>query len=206
MAKKQPVPSHYGLATKNKTQYLYTKGFEFSLDGANYIGEYNKQSNMYWTGPVKTSTSKKLTKYYGDPMLYAYDKARDFAERVRVIPNQIVLIPTDRNYERGFIVRYFVERSGNFQSYPIEIDEQQASAFGTEGGIDEGLYSLAKIQWKLTGSERSYYLNPYTLIEGIFEHNQRQVYESTRIIPNLMYAVKNYTEFARITVRSQVGS
>lgn len=197
----QITPSPYGLSGRGpKTEYLYTKGSEFSLDGQNYIGEYHKRGSKFFTGPIQSPESKQLTKYYSDPLMYQYDRSRNFEERVRVVPNQIVWAPLETNYKTGFATRYFVERSGNYQSYPIEIDADQKSMFGTDGGIDEGLYSLAIVQWKLTGPERNIYKDNQLYIEGIYEYNVRQVILNTKIIPNLEYAIRSYTEYARVTL------
>jgi len=195
-------PSQYGLNTRNKRTYLYTKGFEYSLDGNNYIGEYHIQGSSVKTGPVPSPESIVLRKYYSDPLVYQYDKARGFPKRPRIEPNQIVWSPIETNYKTGFATRYFVERIAKFESYPIEIDDEQASAYGKDDGIDEGLDSLLKLTWKLTGSERNIYRNNELYAEGIFEYNQRQVILGTRVIPNIESAIKNYTEYARITLRS----
>jgi hypothetical protein len=194
--------SQYALLRKSKDKYLYTKGFEYSLDGKNYIGEYNKDGNRAWTGPVKTVSSKLLRKFYTEPMLYDYDRSKSFPKRERITPNQIVWAPIEANYKTGYATRYFVERIGNMEGYPIEIDSDQKSRYGKEKGIDEGVYILVTIPWKLTGPERSIYKNGELWIEGIYEHNQRQVILNTPKIPNLEYAIKSYTEYARITMAS----
>lgn len=190
----------YSLKNDKKTQYLYTKGFEFSLDGENYIGEYHISGVVVATGPVPSSRSKRLTKYYSNPDLYAYDKARRFKIRYRIQPNQIVFTPTESDYATGYAIRYFVERSKNFKSYPLEIDKQQAQAYGKTGGIDEIVYTLVSFKWKLTGFERTTTINSKTIVEGIYEHNVREVVLASKKIPNLIEAIKNYTEFARITL------
>tara|TARA_R110000868_G_scaffold70599_6_gene207276 strand:+ start:1093 stop:1698 length:606 start_codon:yes stop_codon:yes gene_type:complete len=194
-------PSPYGLAsTKSRKEYLYTKGFQYSLDGVNYIGEYHIEGRLVKTGPVQSPESKELTKYYSDPMLYDYDKARNFPKRVRVEPNQIVWSPLETNYKTGFATRYFVERIAEFDGYPIEIDQEQKDSFGNEEGIDEGVYSLVTLSWKLTGSERDVFKNGQLYIQGIYEYNQAQVILNTRTIPNLESAIKSYTEYAKITL------
>lgn len=195
-----PGPSPYGLAYKDKTNYLYTKGYEFSLEGVNYVGEYHKDGKDFKTEPIPSITSKALTKYYSDPLVYDYDKARGFPKRIRVIPNQIVWAPISTNYTTGFATRYFVERAGNYEGYPIEIDQDQRQLYGKEGGIDEGAYSVLTLKWKLTGSERSLYRNNQLYAEGIYEYNQRQVIIGTRVIPNIESAIKSYTEYAKITL------
>lgn len=196
-------PSQYGLTSKSRREYLYTKGGEFSLNGVEYIGEYHYEGKLAKTEPIPSAASKTLRKYYADQMLYQYDRCRNFPDRPRVVPNQIVWAPLDTNYSTGFATRYFVERAGNFEGYPIEIDLEQSEKFGKDNGIDEGVYSLVKIQWKLTGSERTIYKNGQVYIEGIFEYNQRQVIQATRVIPNLPAAIKSYTEYARVTLSSK---
>lgn len=194
-------PTNYDLVRDKKTQYLYTKGYEYSLNGKNYIGEYHISGKQAATGPTPGPQAIPLRKYYSNPDLYEYDKARKFAERIRVVPDQWVFKPTDTNYESGYITRFFVERSGLAESYPLEIDFQQAGRYGRDGGIDEGLYSLAKIKWLLVGYERSTTIKGIP-IEGIYEHNLREVRKAMGIIPKLYEAIKNYTEGARFLVQS----
>lgn len=193
--------SYSSVTTPKPTTYLYTKGREFSLNGKNYIGEYHIAGNVFKTGPVPDPLSQLLRKYYDDEMVYDYDRARAFKQRVRIEPNQVPFFPRDTDYVAGFAKRFFVERSGNYEGYPIEIDKIQQITYGKEGGIDEGAYSLAVLDWKLTGYERSIYKDGEVFIEGIFEHNQLEVYKNTRIIPNLPVAIKSYTEFARVTLK-----
>lgn len=196
----KPQPSPYRPVRKEKKEYLYTKGRQFSLDGQNYIGEYHKVGSNYKTGPVETPNSKLLTKYYNNPIIYEYDKSREFVERVRVQPNQIVWAPIETNYQTGYATRYFVERIGQYEGYPIEIDQIQKARYGKDEGIDEGVYSLLTLQWKLTGPERSIYKDGKLYAQGIYEYNQAQVILGTKIIPNLETAIKSYTEYARITL------
>lgn len=187
--------------TARPTTYLYTKGGEFSLNGENYIGEYHQLGANYRTGPIPDVQSLSLTRYYSNKDLYDYDRARNFKQRIRVEPDQFVFYPKQSDYESGFAKRYFVERSGAFEGYPIEIDKTQKITYGKEGGIDEAAYSLVTLEWKLTGYERSIYRNGEVYIIGIYEHNLKEVVVNSRIIPNLMTAIKSYTEFARVTLK-----
>ncbi len=200
MAKLEKIP--YGsVKTTKPTKYLYTKGGEYSLDGKNYIGEYHLSSDVPKTGPIPDPSSKLLRKYYKDPLLYQYDRAREFEERIRIEPNQVVFFPKDSDYQVGYALRYFVERSAGYDGYPIEIDRDQYIEYGKSGGIDEAAYNLVTIKWKLTGAERNIFKDGQLLIKGIFESNQEEVYKNTRVIPTLPAAIKNFTEFARITLK-----
>jgi len=190
------VPSTYNNKRNNRTQYLYTKGFEYSLDGVNYVGEYHLSGTKAATGPVPSTDSKILRQYYSNPEMYIYDKARGFKQRPRISPDQWVFRPTETDYENGYINRFFVEREGPTESYPLEIDFLQAAKYGRDGGIDEGLYTLAKLKWLLVGYERNTTINGFFL-EGVYEHNLREVRQAMGKIPKLFEAIKNYTEGAR---------
>lgn len=183
------------------TTYLYTKGGQFSLNGENYIGEYHQLGAVFRTGPIPDPQSLLLTRFYSNKDLYDYDRARNFKQRLRVEPNQIVFFPKQGDYEAGFSKRYFVERSGAYEGYPIEIDKSQKTTYGKEGGIDEAAYSLVTLEWKLTGYERNVYKNGELFVMGIYEHNLREVVTNSRVIPNLITAIKSYTEFARVTLK-----
>ena len=129
------LESQYNLKPRKRTKFLYTKGFQYSLDGENYIGEYHLQGDKAYTGPEKTATSRLLRKYYSDALVYAYDRCRGFPKRDRIEPNQIVWLPLETNYKTGYAIRYFVERAGKYEGYPIEIDDEQKSKYGKDGGI-----------------------------------------------------------------------
>lgn len=199
----EKIPYNSVKPTKRVT-YLYTKGGEYSLDGKEYIGEYHLVGTEARTGPVPDKKASTLRKFYTDPILYEYDKARDFKTRNVIEPNQSVVFPKETDYQIGYLKRYFVERSAGYDGYPIEIDRIQASTYGKEGGLDGASYNLAIINWKLTGIERSIYKDGMVLIKGIFEYNQEEVYKATRIIPTLPSAIKDYLQFARISLKSYI--
>lgn len=190
--------SPYHLKSVNRNKYLYTKGYEYSLDGENYVGEYHIIGETAYTGPEQSTSSKQLRRYYTNKDLYAYDKARNFQTRVRVEPDQHVFTPNESDYLAGFVNRYFVERVGKFEGYPLEIEKRQASGYGKIGGIDEGAYNLVSVKWLLVGVRNSYVLPNGVRVEGVYDHNYREILLATKIIPNLQEAIKNYLEFVRL--------
>lgn len=201
MAKNFEKIPYGSIKPAKRTTYLYTKGKEYSLDGKEYIGEYHIAGDVARTGPIPDRSAQTLRKYYTDPILYDYDRARNFEARSAVEPNQSVIYPKESDYITGFIKRYFVERSAGYDGYPIEIDRTQYQSYGKVGGLDGASYNLAVITWKLTGPERNIYKNDMLHAKGIFESNQEEVYKATRIIPTLPSAIRDYLEFARITLK-----
>ena len=83
----------------------------------------------------------------------------------------------------------FVEKIEDSESYAIEVNQEQFNLINKEGGIDGSIYTYTAINWKLTGRSRD-----------IIEHNETQLYKASSIVPSINYAVRNFLEFARITL------
>ena len=171
------------------TLYLYTKGGQFSLDGVPYIGEYHLNGDQAYTGPTRTKQAKVLRRRYINPDHYTYDQLSQFdvAALQFVDPIPFLLSPTMVDYQRGFCQRYFVEKRGASNSYPVEIDIQQYQKVGQAGGVDGGLYGHVTIEWKLVGT-----------VSSSEQFNRHQLLMGSKQVPNIVYAVRNFIEFARI--------
>jgi hypothetical protein len=178
-------------AASNTGIYLYTKGGEYSLDGLDYIGEYHMEGSTAKTGPVMNSNSRVLHRAYRNRDHYTYDKNFEFKVRVLdyVEPVPYLYRPAEQAYTAGMDARFFVEKYDDNTSYAIEINSQQYEKIGKKGGIDGGLYRYATIQWQLTGRR-----------EDIISHNELEVYKASSILPTIEYSIKNYLDFARITL------
>lgn len=195
MSRKNPI-----LVSDRGTTYLYTKGGEYSLDGKDYIGEYNLANNEPTTGPIRTQNSQKLTKFYPNHQVYLYDSLKQFENLITdyAEPNPIVLRVKQEDYDTGYVTRFFVEKAFGSNRYPQEIDSIQAQRYNQPKSINGGLYNIAIVDWKLTGSLYSRYDSSGLLVEmGIYEHNALEVEKASQIIPNITLTIKNFIEFAR---------
>ena len=184
------LTSEYGIR-KNDNIYLYTKGGEFSYGGINYVGEYHYDNGIPKVGPVHSTNAGTLQRYYTNPDHYIYDKLFSFKPIVLsfVDPKPYLYKPNEQVYSVGVDTRYFVEKVQDSESYAIEIDLGQFNQINKAGGIDGGIYSYTSIEWKLTGSAQS-----------ITRYNQYQISIASMVIPSIEYAIKNYLEYARITL------
>lgn len=182
--------SAYSLS-KNDNTYLYTKGGEYSLDGKEYIGEYHIEGLTIKTGPIKSPESKVLQKLYNNQDHYTYNKLFSFQVPVLkfVDPIPHLYRPIEQVYTIGKDNRYFVEKINDDASYAIEINETQYRLIGKTNGIDPGLYSFVSITWQLTGYR-----------EDIITQNQKAITTASSKVPSIAYAIRNYLEFARITL------
>ena len=175
----------------NDDIYLYTKGGEYSLDGVEYVGEYHKVMGVAKTGPKPGPGTQVLQRLYTNRDHYIYDKIHNFDVAVMdfVEPKPHLFNPTDVSYESGFEMRFFVEKVEDDFSYAVEIDNDQFNLINKPGGIDGGVYLSAAVRWKLTGRR-----------QDIIDHNEMELYKASSKVPSVNYAVKNFLEFARITL------
>lgn len=182
--------SRFSIRKKNNV-YLYTKGNEFSLDGIEYIGEYHYDGIVPKTGPIPLENSKILRRLYLNNNHYVYDSFFKFQIPVLdfVSPKPHLYKPKEQSYVSGYESRYFVEKIDDETSYAIEIDQVQYQNINKPRGIDGGLYLSAIVNWKLTGRQ-----------SDIIEHNKLEIYKATKKVPSVAYSIKNYLEFARITL------
>lgn len=176
---------------RNDNLYKYTKGGEFSLDGVEYIGEYHYISNVPKTGPIPSNDSKMLQRLYRNPDHYTYDKLHNYNPAVLnfVEPIPYLYTPSEQNYQAGFDTRYFVEKIEDELSFALEIDYDQYNLLGRPGGIDNAIYTSAEIRWQLTGRR-----------DDIIKNNEMELFKASKAVPSINYAVKNFLEFARITL------
>lgn len=175
---------------RNDNLYLYTKGNQYSLDGENYIGEYHIDGITPRTGPVPSPNSIDLGRVYTNKDHYVYDKLFSFDVPINstIQPKPYIYRPTEQAYANGNDLRYFVEKINDEKSYAIEINANQYGLIGKKDGIDGGLYLSATVKWKLTGN-----------IDDISTSNQLELQQASFKIPTILYSIKNFTEFARIT-------
>ena len=207
--------SQFSSRSVTKT-HLYTKGREYSIDGVEYIGEYYLQDEQAYTGPqplkLEENLNKRdfdiinnsnkvildpksatigipLIKYYSDQNNYIYDRYSKYAlQHNYTNPKQITYKPKDSAYEVGEDTRYFIQKVGNPDNFVIEIDNYQWERIGSINGIDNGLYMSISVLWKLIGT--------YSYIA---EYNESVLRRAQKQVPNILYAIRSFTEHAKIT-------
>lgn len=183
----------------NSAHTYYTKGGEYSLDGENYIGEYHIKDEIAYTGPVGTSIKKQLTKYYSNQNNYHYDKLFNFNKIEptfkEVKPAKIT--PQETDYDLGYYTRYFLQKITEETKMPIEIAFNEQEILGKEKGYDDRINDLVEVKWILVGPLNTTIGPGGQTVEGIYERNYAEVLRVSQKHPNMLYAFRNYTEFAR---------
>jgi hypothetical protein len=196
------------MATRNKysplnkeAPVLYTKGFEYSLNGKNYVGEYYDVNGVQYVGRPTSPVKQQLRRYYENNDLYVFDKLANFSRSISTYkqPKFVVIEPKPQDYSIGYINRYLVQYVLDLTQVPIEIGDKARGSYGQSLGIDPNLYDLVEVKWQLTGPLNDITV-PTGIVPGIIESNQRTVLKLSQKYPSIIYAFRNYFEFANITI------
>jgi hypothetical protein len=89
----------------------------------------------------------------------------------------IILEPSDDDYKKGFIYRYFAQQHNNLQSKIIEIEESKFI-------FAESIHRMTKIRWRLRGP-----------VEEVRKSNNKAIKMGIKVIPRLRTILPNLTEF-----------
>jgi hypothetical protein len=121
--------------------------------------------------------------------------------RAKGKPNSYYPQPTEQDYTKGYVIRYFTKKE-NQNGFIIEISEEEYNSIinGTTD-YDIRLYQVTKILWKLTGPLNNTRKSQYNIIPGIIETNQRLTETANKNFLGIVEFIGgDYTKFARPTM------
>ena len=201
---------------------LNTAGGEFLLNGKIYSGKYYQTyDNRAFTGPTPevgpSELLERIQTYSSTPGLDSDNLSlrliRELAQKTGVVssppeearmpgqPNSYYPQPTDQDYTKGYIIRYFTKKE-NERGFVTEIsqDEYNSIINGT-ADYDITIYQTTTILWKLTGPLNSKRESQYNIIPGIIETNQRLTESANRTFLGIVdFIGGDYSKFARPTM------
>lgn len=96
--------------------------------------------------------------------------------KIGVVPTYFHLSPTNQDYKRGYITRYFAKKTNSLDhSTIVEIDKEQFSGYGKKlHGIDDALYQVISLKWKISGPKNDVLDKSGSIIEtGVSQTNAR---------------------------------
>lgn len=175
-------------------QAHYTKGGEYSLDLKEYIGEYHFRGQDAWTESVPSISSKRLGTYSTSIGVMEYDLLRPDIEKVKKYLDPAVTFPnpSERDYEIGFISRYFVKDRTSNAPLILEIDNIQANKYGQVFGIDPNKYMLGNVTWYISLKE--------VTVDRISLANSKSLYTFNKSMPGIIEYLPNTFELSYLIV------
>jgi hypothetical protein len=196
---------------------LNTQPGQFTLEGRPYSGKYYQTvDGEFYTGPnPQVGPSEKLEKALnfvtapGLNNLNIPDKSKiDLVIRSNISttripgkPNTYYPQPTEDDYKKGYVIRYFTKKE-NEKGFITEINEEEYN--NIVNGLtdyDISLYQTTKILWKLTGPLKSTRTSQYNVIPGIIDTNQRLTESANKTFLGIVdFIGGEYAKYARPTM------
>jgi hypothetical protein len=121
-----------------------------------------------------------------------------------VSPIATIRQPSAKEKSRGIMTRYFVFKRNELESrLPIEIDKKQADTYPTQNnGINQYLYELIELPWKIDGPEFDVIQDGILKISGVYNTNKRIVEKYSKKFPILKKVLTNFREFSIYNVNN----
>lgn len=105
-------------------------------------------------------------------------------KKYTIFPNKYRPTPTERDYEKGFIDRYFVRKFNDVDSEIIEVVDVEYQSI-----MKNPFWIGIKIKWNI-----SY---PLSVEEGenVIYYNKKEIEAGETVLPGLRYVLPNLIEF-----------
>lgn len=197
---------------------LYAKPGEFYEGESFYVGEYYATLNgRFFSGPnpqigpnnelipaksnsISFIPDRKNLKE-SRPLTYETEESGNQTNRVKGKPTFYYPKPTDADYKRGYVIRYFTKKENEVGMITeISYNEYVDITNGTVD-YDVSVYQTTKILWKITGPLKSQRKSQYNIIPGIIDTNKRLTEGANKIFLGIVdFIGGEYDKFARPTL------
>ena len=104
-------------------------------------------------------------------------------------PSTYIPTITDKDYENGYIKRYFLSNRNYFNA--IETDAKSYNV------ADINFYRKVSIEWKITGPQFSVYNGNILQTTGVVDFNTRRIKQAGNIIKGIETILNNPKQFWR---------
>ena len=104
-----------------------------------------------------------------------------------VYPNYYKPVPTSKDYSKGYINRYFVQKIND-----LKITETNKNNYND---IYNNYFSKLVIQWIISGPKNNVYKNKILDRKGVQEQNIQTLFENEKLMKGLKNYLNNPLEF-----------
>ena len=106
--------------------------------------------------------------------------------------------PTNKDYKKGYLIRYFCRQANDLDAPVTEIDRLQFKSWADEtAGLDNGFYKVCKLKWKLTGPEEDYIENGMLYEKSVYNANKDMVLLKNLKLIGLVNKLVNFLQFSK---------
>ena len=100
-------------------------------------------------------------------------------------------IPEQKDYDKGYITRYFARQANSPQSEIIEVEKKKYTKIV---GDSTGFYKTINLDWKITGELNSKLVNGIKHI-GVLEANENSIKDAEKTLPGISSVLGNLIKY-----------
>ncbi len=123
-------------------------------------------------------------------MISQYDSIKKVPAIIRERIRASVPKPTEKDYKRGYVKRYFVQKANDNRA---PITEVSATKFAQI--VTNAFYKQVKLRWRIVGPLNDYEDDEGNLKKGVYTSNKRSIEEHLKIMPSLKNRLVHLEEF-----------
>jgi len=107
------------------------------------------------------------------------------------IPKTVIPIPTEFDYDNGFIRRYFIQKTNDSNGFVFEVSEEVHAELR-----DNPFWKVADLKWRITGPKETVYNQKGELSDiGVEITNKQIINLTSKTIRNISLYLPNLLQF-----------
>lgn len=183
----------------------FTNGKEWmDIHGNEHVGPIFYIGERVYPGiPEQFSIARlprALVQYVASADYVTYIKLRSRSYLLNRAPIAVKPIPTESDYSRTWMYRYFCRKRNDLKSPIIEIDEKQFTKMAIDKvAINPILYTAIKLQWTIRGPVADIYVGDMISIPSVFNMNAATLRTAESNFPGISIKLYNLIEYAQVT-------
>lgn len=108
------------------------------------------------------------------------------------IPKTYHPSPTEDDYSRGYVKRYFLQERGTHLAPVFEISSDTVTEYATSQ-----YYQFVSLMWRISGELEDTYTSTGNLIPSVLTSNRMQIKEVSLRMPAMRVFLRNLKQFHR---------
>ena len=174
----------------------YTGLYYTTFDGKSFTGAnpYSPNSNSLIPVPPKIADIEFI-----NPTVEEYNQLKLLSSPLSLIdPTPYTPKPTDQDYKRGKITRYFARQRNGTQFKLMEIDQTTYDNLDNRrGGLNYSLWKVISIFWQISGPLRDERVGNIRTRAGIIDTNQRVLDNAEKSFIGIKQYLTDLRQFSR---------
>jgi hypothetical protein len=119
------------------------------------------------------------------------DIAKNIENFTLQIPKTVIPIPTEFDYDNGFIRRYFIQKTNDSNGFVFEVSEEVHDELR-----DNPFWKVADLKWRITGPKQTVYNQKGELSDiGVEITNKQIINLTSNTIRNISLYLPNLLQF-----------